>query len=139
MDLKLTNLTFCSWLKGPKFLWENESFWSWENESFWSCEKQQSSGYQELDICDPNVKKAITMTTNSELEQPYKDLICQLKKISSWYRAKRIIALCIKFITLCRNKFKESPKQVKYDLSVNDIEAAEKIIIKAIIQVKATI
>ena len=115
---------FSSWLKGPKFLWENESFWS--------CEKQQSSGYQELDICDPNVKKAITMTTNSELEQPYKDLICQLKNISSWYRAKRIIALCIKFITLCRKKLKESPKKVKCDLSVNDIETAEKIIIKAI-------
>ena len=126
--LKVDERKCSSWLKGPKFLWENDSFWS--------CEQQQSSGYQELDICDPNVKKAITMTTNSELEQPYKDLICQLKNISSWYHAKQIIALCSKFITLCCKILKEDPKQVKFDLSVNDIDTAEKIIIKAI-QVKA--
>jgi len=40
--------------------------------------------------------------------------------------------LCIKFITLCHKKLKESPKKVKCDLSVNDIETTEKIIIKAI-------
>jgi len=106
---KAEELKCSTWLTRPKCLWENESFWS--------CEKRQSNGYQELDICDPNVKKVITMTTNSELEQPYTDLICQLKNISSWYRAKRTIAFCVKFIIICRNNLKESPKQVKYDLS----------------------
>ena len=126
--LKVEEFQFSSWLTGPKFLWENESCWS--------CEKQPCNSYQELDINDPNVKKVVTMTTNSELVQPCKDLICQLKNISSWYRAKRVVALCIKFVTLCRNKVKESPKQIKIDLSVCDIEAAEKVIIKAI-QTKA--
>ena len=122
--LKVEEFQFSSWLTGPKFLWENEICWS--------CEKQPCNSYQELDINDPNVKKVITMTTNSELVQPCKDLIFQLKNISSWYRAKRVVALCIKFVTLCRNKLKESSKQVKIDLSVCDIEAAEKVIIKAI-------
>ena len=126
--LKVEDFQFCNWLTGPKFLWKDESLWS--------CDKQQLNSYQELDISDPNVKKVITMTTHSELEQPCKDLICQLKNISSWYRAKRVVAWCIKFIILCRNKLKESPKQVKFDLSVSDIEVAEKITIKAI-QVKA--
>ena len=72
--------------------------------------RKQSNSYHELDIRDPNVKKVVTMSTNSELMQPCKDFICQLKNISSWYRAKRVVALCMKFIILCRNKVKEGFK-----------------------------
>ena len=76
-----------TWIKGPKFLWEDIS----------SYEQLKP----DIDPDDPEVKKVnvlLTESVSTEFE------ITRLDIFSDWYKAKRAIAICLKYKAILRQR-----------------------------------
>ena len=85
---------------------------------------------------DPEVKKVTVHSTTATLDEC--GLIQRLEYFSTWYRAKRAIAVCIKFVRKLHERI--AKKQVHIDVkserrsytpvSVDDMRHAEKVILR---------
>ena len=58
---------------------------------------------KELSSVDPEVKRNVIHMTEATSAKPrFVGLLDRLKYFSSWYRAKRAVAVCLKFIGLLK-------------------------------------
>ena len=106
----------CRWLNGPSFLWQPELQTT-----------IQETWIPSTD--DPEVKKATSLATQTSTTFP--STISRLEYFSSWYRAKRAIANCLKLKNrLCNIE----ARQHNQHLNVDNIRQAETTIIKLVQQ-----
>ena len=75
------------WLRGPSFLWEHHN--SWRN--------LDKSDPEPLQSDDKEVRKASAFTTNTAKKEKYATLPERLEYFSSWFRAKRAVAVCLRY------------------------------------------
>ena len=111
-----------TWIKGPKFLWEDIS----------SYEQLKP----DIDPDDPEVKKVnvlLTESVSTEFE------ITRLDIFSDWYKAKRAIAICLKYKAILRQrvlrKRLDSHDNDNFDsklITASDLEQAELEIIRLV-------
>lgn len=88
------------WLRGPSFLWEPRD--SWKN--------LEKSMPESLQPDDKEVRKASTLTTYTTNQEQSATLLQRLEYFSSWFRAKRAVALCLRYrrILLERTRGKQA-------------------------------
>ena len=109
------------WILGPAFLWSKEDEWpdSDENACIFSPGED-----------DPEVKKSAVLVTATTSASPhYFTLDERIERFSNWYRAKRAVATCFKYIA--KLKARLNGESVGKELNVQDLDIAEKLIIRA--------
>lgn len=77
------------WISGPDFLWKNEDQWP-------VAMRAQEKICDEPSEEDPEVKRVVTMAT--AVSAPEVTLVDRIEYFSSWFRAKKSVALCIRYI-----------------------------------------
>ena len=78
---------------------------------------------------DPEVKKSIAMAA-SLIDQRRATLEERIERFSDWYRARRAVALCSKYIQTLKKRVNKEPSEV-VQVSAEDLEKAGKSIIRA--------
>ena len=126
--VKSQELLHSRWINGPAFLWKTEDQWP--------IKEDHSEGTFGLQNNDPEVKKHVTMAT-TQIVKVYseKTSLCErVKYFSDWYRAKRAIALCIRYIRSLRARVqkKQCKEELTREVKVTDLESAERAIIRAV-------
>ena len=101
------------WLKGPGFLWQEESEWPAMIE------------VPQLTDDDPEVRKEIQVYTTVSEVNPLDKLI---QYYSSWWKLKRLVAWLLRYRRWLRGRFKEPNKC----LSVEEIKNAEREILRRV-------
>ena len=126
--VKSQELLHSRWINGPAFLWKTEDQWP--------INQDHSEGTFGLQNNDPEVKKHVTMATTEILKvDSEKTSLCErVKYFSDWYRAKRAIALCIRYIRSLRARVqkKQCKEELTREVKVTDLESAERAIIRAV-------
>ncbi|KAK3726566.1 hypothetical protein QZH41_001952, partial [Actinostola sp. cb2023] len=113
------DLNTSSWLQGPQFLWKLELPQENVNENLHPILSE-----------DPEVKKAqVLAAVTSDVGMA--TILQRLEYFSDWYRAKKAIALCIKFMTILQNRSSTCTTR-SLPLLVKDLIQAEQVIIKAV-------
>ena len=109
------------WLRGPEFLYQNEEFWPNEDNVR---DADPDSEYQE------EVSVSAVAMTSGDQKNPVERL---LEYHSSWSKLKRSVAwwLRLKTILLQRIK-KEETKRSSHEITLDEMENAERAIIKFI-------
>ena len=118
------------WINGPAFLWENSETWK-------STDRQH--GPFELSPDDKEVKKVSTFTTGAK-EAPA-SLLQRLEYFSDWFRAKRAVAACHRYLyiplekvrTRKRNQLQDAKTSLthKYQpVGIGELKKAEREIVK---------
>ena len=124
--LKTQELLNCRWITGPEFLWENE------NQSI-------NNGREDHEVQenDPEVKKSVAMatTTTTQIAQAHSKKLSLAKRVeyfSDWYRAKRAVALCQRYIRVLKDRVlkKQCSHEEVQGLDVSDLKTAECAIIR---------
>ena len=119
------------WLRGPSFLWVPH--YSWKNFN--------KSEPEFLQPDDKEVRKAPSYTTFTTTKDPSATLLQRLEYFSSWFRAKRAVAVCLRYrkILLERTRGKQttvdgvktrSAENEHCPGDVNELKAAEQEIIR---------
>ena len=85
------------WWNGPDFLWKSLD----DQSSPLSAESISLSPH------DPEVKKVSTMS--SQAQEPF-SLPERLKQFSSWFRAKKAVAVCLRLHKQCRSRLNKKTK-----------------------------
>ncbi|KAK6195425.1 hypothetical protein SNE40_000861 [Patella caerulea] len=111
------------WITGPDFLYGKEII--------------PSSKEYPLLPNDPECKKITATSLMINAQETHSSLLKHLEYFSSWYRARRAIALCRKYIKILRSKVHsrqtgEEIIQNQTELTVKEIIEAEVVIIKEI-------
>ena len=113
------------WLKGPNFLLENEI-----------PNPTEQAPERVISHTDPEVKKVKVFTTQTEENRNQFDLT-RLQNFSSWFRAKRAIAACLKLKAKILNKIHGANQMVLRNkgqlyepVQVKDLRTAELEIIR---------
>ena len=119
-EMKARELQDSRWLLGPTFLWKKENKWS-------NCDKVDHSHDVQPD--DPKVKRSAVMATRTT-ETRYPDISRRIERFSDWFRAKRAVAICIKYVKRLKNRVNKA-KEETCEVSVNDLEAAGALIIRS--------
>ena len=107
------------WLRGPDFLWHPGAY-----------QAQVERSLQPLDPDDPEVKVSTLMTQTSKVYPDYFET-ARLDRFSSWFRAKRAVAVCLRL----KDRLKERKKAVEgsparyQQVNVEEIGQAEMEII----------
>ena len=112
-------LATSSWIRGPQFLWQPDHLQQDSAESLIT---------DTISEDDPEVKRSHVLVTET-FEVKMATLLQRLKYFSDWFRAKRAIALCVKFMQYLQKP--QSKHQVQ-SVAVDDLALAEEIIIKAV-------
>ena len=99
-----------TWFTGPSFLWNND-------------EIPRESVESELSDEDPEVKRVRSLATN--VVAPHFESE-RLRGFSDWFKAKRAVANCAKL------KFKLLNKGGSSEITVNDLNVAEKEILRSV-------
>ena len=124
----LQELLHSRWINGPAFLWKNEDQWP--------IKQDHSEGTFDLQNNDPEVKKHVTMVTTQIVKvDSEKTSLCErVKYFSDWYRAKRAIALCIRYIRSLRARVqkKQCKEELTREVKVTDLESEERAVIRAV-------
>lgn len=112
------------WMRGPKFLQERGEFQSPRQDNNTSCEEG-----------DPEVRKVHTFSTVTNVTKNFEPN--RLQHISSWQRAKRAIALCLRLKRKLQNREVKRHENVqrplrRLALSVAELEEAEKEIVRTL-------
>ena len=118
--MKARELQDSRWLLGPTFLWKKENEWS-------NSDKVNHSLNVQPD--DPDVKRSVVMATKAT-ETGYPDIAGRIERFSDWFRAKRAVAICIKYVRRLKNQVNKSKEEAR-EVSVNDLEAAGALIIRS--------
>ena len=119
------------WLRGPSFLWD--SHYSWKN--------FDKSEPESLQPDDKEVRKASSFKTFTTTKEPSATLLQRLEYFSSWFRAKRAVAVCLRYrkILLERTRGKQttvdgvrtrSAANEHRPVDVDELKAAEQEIIR---------
>ena len=122
--LKTQELLNSRWITGPEFLWENKNHFI-----------NNSGQVHRVQENDPKVKKfvALATTASTQITQAHSEKISLAKRVeyfSDWFRAKRAVALCQRYIRLLRDlKNQCSHKEVQRH-EVSDFKCAERTIIR---------
>ena len=92
--LKTRELLNSRWITGPEFLWENENHFI-----------NNGGQVHEVQENDPEVKKSVALATtaSTQIAQAHSEKISLAKRVeyfSDWFRAKRAIVLCQRYIRL---------------------------------------
>ena len=124
--LKTQELLNSRWITGPEFLWENENHFI-------------NNGGQDHEVQenDPEVKKSVAMATtaSTQIAQAHSEKVSLAKRVeyfSDWFRAKRAVALCQRYIRLLRDRALKnqcSHEEVQR-LDISDLKSAECTIIR---------
>jgi len=87
------------WICGPEFLWKSEDQWpdTKRTQEDVRCEPREQ---------DPEVKGSVTMATVSAPEVPLY-LTEHIKYFSDWFRAKRSVALCLRYLRKLKKRSQE--------------------------------
>ena len=121
-------LTEAKWLKGPKFLWERKL-------------PEAKVGNNDVHPEDPELKKGHCFISETK-QICFPSLIERLQYFSDWYRAKRAVALCLKFKDSLCNRIVKKPlkgeciRSMQHDLqqyqpvTVSDLQRAETEIVR---------
>ncbi|KAK3754031.1 hypothetical protein QZH41_020297 [Actinostola sp. cb2023] len=121
--MKARELPMSRWILGPSFLWEEKSKWPTTD--------SQGGAISED---DPDVKKSVAMATSTEGEERA-SLERRLEYFSDWYRAKRAIALCLRYVKLLKDRVQERRQleaKKPSQLIVNELEVAERVIVREV-------
>ena len=116
------------WFNGPDFLWEREL-------------PDRIDVPSEVNPDDPEIKQSQCFTTKTEPVQ-FSSVIDRLQYFSDWYRAKRAVAVCLRFIDQLRQKLIKKPSQVEISqnkcpskfqhATVSELQRAETMIVKCV-------
>ena len=127
--MKAQELLDSRWITGPAFLWEKENQWPTSN-------RKDTHASLELKQDDPEVKKSVAMATTQivQTDSEKTKLAEGVKYFSNWYRAKRAVALCLRYVKSLRDRVckKQSDNEETRSLKVSDLESAECAIICAV-------
>ena len=118
-------------LRGPSFLWDPH--YSWKN--------LNKSEPEPLQPDDKEVRKASAFTTFTTTKEPSASLLQCLEYFSSWFRAKRAVAVCLRYrkILLERTRRKQttvdggktrSAANEYRPVDIDELKAAEQEIIR---------
>ena len=117
------------WISGPAFSWENRESWSSTNEHYEPFE---------LSPDDKEVKKVSTFTTGAK--EPPASLLKRLEYFSEWFRAKRAVAACQRYLHVLQDKVRakkeqtsnmKAPAAQKYQpVETEEMKCAEREIIR---------
>lgn len=125
-----SELPLSKWSQGPAFLWQNESEW---------VVKGPPSNVQELSCEDPEVRKIVPLATNTS--PLLSSLVERMSYFSDWMRAKKAVALCRRYVRILHAKIQQtspntnsSKKQSMKPLSVQELQEAETVILRAVQQ-----
>ena len=117
--MKADELQNTRWILGPKFLWSEQGKWLNGDEE-----------EQSLRSDDPEVKKSVVMATSS-FNKDKATLEERVRRFPDWHRARRAIALSMKYIKRLKRRAKgESDETVQ--ISAEDLEEAGKAIIRSV-------
>ena len=124
--LKTQELLNSRWITGPEFLWENENYFI-----------NNGSQVHEVQENDPEVKKSVAMATtaSTQIVQAHSEKLSLARRVeyfSDWFRAKRAVALCQRYIRLLRDRALKnqcSHEEVQR-LDISDLKSAECAIIR---------
>ena len=107
--LHARNLTGSKWLNGPAFLWKDESEWP----------KVHDTRNIPLSKDDPELKKTVSCATGTVEREASPTGI--LDYFCDWHRAKRAVALCLRYLNRLANKGQDTRKlEVKSSNTLND-------------------
>ncbi|KAL9976995.1 hypothetical protein ACROYT_G014350 [Oculina patagonica] len=125
------------WISGPEFLWKEKSQWP-------DAMRTDEKIVDEVSEQDPEVKKGVCMATATSV--PEVTLVDRIEYFSDWFRAKKSVALCIRYIRKLkrlveekrRSSCGERPPSLNeregntegYPLTVDELQHAETVIIK---------
>ncbi|XP_073234570.1 uncharacterized protein [Porites lutea] len=82
------------WLQGPSFLWEHRGNWRDFNKS----------APEPFQLDDKEVKKASSLATSVSNKEEPATLLQRLESFSSWFRAKRAVAVCLRYRRILLNQ-----------------------------------
>ena len=125
--LSATEFIKSKWSQGPAFLWKDETEWEIEE-----------SGQFVTSADDPEIKKVVSMVTNKTSD--WSSIVERLKYFSDWLRAKRAVALCLRYMHKLKDR-KDSHSKRKVNASCRDwiqpvtikeLQSAEVVILKAV-------
>ena len=126
------------WICGPEFLWKSEDQWpdTMRTQEDVLCEPREQ---------DPEVKGSITMVTVSTPEVPLY-LTEHIKYFLDWFRAKRSVALCLRYLRKLKKRSqerrrssgdenpvthrKEVGSESYVPITVEELQSAEAVIIR---------
>ena len=108
-----------TWFDGPEFLYEQElQEYINANHIHRDCSEE-----------DPEVKRVLASSTTETPES----IDSRFERFSSWSKAKRVIALCIRYIQILRDRIRKTPNITRTEnINVEDLCSAETVIIKAV-------
>ncbi|XP_064641922.1 uncharacterized protein LOC135496491 [Lineus longissimus] len=108
------------WLKGPRFLWQQEL-----------PPKPTRDAESTLQSDDPEVRKVHTLKTT---KVSFASTAERMSRFSSWFKAKSAVATCLncRKHLLTRSRKQDATVENALRLKAEDIEEAEKVIIKAV-------
>lgn len=124
--LKTQELLNSRWITGPEFLLENEN-------------QSVNNGREDHEVQedDPEVKKSVAMATTAttQIAQAHSgklSLVRRVEYFSDWYRAKRAVALCQRYIRFLKDRVlkKQCSHEEVQGLDVSDLKGAECAIIR---------
>ena len=119
------------WLQGPSFLWEHRGNWRDFNKS----------APEPLQLDDKEVKKASSLATSVSNKEEPATLLQRLEGFSSWFRAKRAVAVCLRYLRILLNQVRgnqittegvktRSAAREYNSVNVEELNAAEREIIR---------
>ena len=94
------------WISGPEFLWKEKSQWP-------DAMRTREMIVDEVSEQDPEVKRGVTMATAASV--PDVTLVDRIEYFSDWFRAKKSVALCIRY-TRKLKRLVEKKKEPLYGL-----------------------
>ena len=105
------------WICGPEFLQQSESKWP------------INDNHKDVSLDDPEVKRAISVATTSDVS--CSSIVERIKRFSSWYKARRAIALCILYVKKLKAKVKNLDSMQR-GVQAKDLENAGRVILREI-------
>ena len=111
-----------TWFSGPQFLWSS----NWQE--YVDANPIQKACSSE----DPEVKKVTVLKTQAQQHQASSNLERRVCYFSSWYRTKRAVANCVKYIQILKNRIHGSKQKVDRTVTVADLNNAEALLIQSV-------
>ena len=110
------------WLKGPSFLWNSHEMWK----------NKDVKMNLELSPNDKEIKRSVVLTATTKSETA--SLLERLSYFSDWHRAKKAVALCLRYVNILHSRVidrRPLQKSTYHTISVDEMNKAELVIIKA--------